>query len=93
MQNDKLLEVILDEVRDSRKAVALLDDKLDRKVDILHGRITQESGCRGELEKEVGCIRGKLAGIVSRINWLYVIIGGLIVTCAGVVVTFIVTKG
>lgn len=88
-----MLEVILDEIRENRKAVVDLDNKVDRKIDILHGRVTQESANRGELEKEVGCIRGKIAGIISRINWLYVIIGGLVVTCAGVVVTFIIASG
>ena len=88
-----MLEVILNEVRDNRKAIRDIDNKLDRKIDLVHGRITQESADRAELGKEVGCLRGKISGAISRINWLYVIIGGGFITGIGTVVTYLITKG
>lgn len=93
MENGKMLEVILHEVRDNRKAIRSLDDKVDRKIDIVHSRVTQEAKERSELGTEVGCLRGKISGMISRINWLYIIIGGLSITGAGAVVTFLLTKG
>lgn len=84
--------MILAQTQSNAAAIVRLDDKLDRKIDLIHGRITHESEERGELTKEVGCLRGKLSQILSRINWVYVILGGFFLSVAGAVVT-VLLKG
>jgi hypothetical protein len=83
VDNGKMLEVILEEVRFCRGSITTLDDKLDRKIDIVHSRITQESGERATLATQVSCQAGKIRGLVSRINWVYVILGGFFLAVVG----------
>lgn len=83
MDNGKMLEVILEEVRFCRSCIGDVNEKLDRKIDIVHGRITQEAGERAVLSNKVSCQDGKIRGLVSRINWVYVILGGFFLAVVG----------
>lgn len=86
----KQLDGIEDSIRD-------LDTKVDRKMDLLHQRVTEENTAihnRITLEETKRIKTDVTMGsLVARVNWLYVIAGGLVVTFAGTVAAVILSTG
>jgi hypothetical protein len=80
---DTIIQMILDQVRGTRQDVKDLHHKIDRKIDQIHGRITQESNERIKMSE-------RLHGLVIRVNWIYVILGGVIVA---VIVAALLERG
>lgn len=84
---EKRLDMILDQVRDNRTAIAALDSKLDHKLEDVHERINDEtSACHKRINPLEAGLKTLVDGTVerfkatrTRINWLYFIVGGLVV--------------
>ena len=90
-------ELILQGVGEVRSDIKTMDAKVDRKMDLMnqritdentaiHNRITLEETKRIKTDVEMGSVKG-------RINWLYVIAGGLVVTFAGTVWAVLLSLG
>lgn len=98
MENGKTVqELILKSIGELRQDVKGLDSKVDRKMDLIsqriteentatHNRITLEETKRIRTEAEVNAVKG-------RVNWLYVIAGGMVITLAGSVVAIMMNAG
>lgn len=91
MNTNGQLDLIVGMLKDQGKAIAVLDKKFDVKIEDVHERINEEtSNCH----KRINPVESGLSTLVasvseqfkaqrSRINWLYFIVGGLVVSGLG----------
>lgn len=77
------LNLIVGMLKDNGAAIQALDQKFDEKVDDIHERINEEvATCHKRINPvESGLVeaKGERKALRSRVNWLYFIVGGLVV--------------
>jgi hypothetical protein len=96
MPDDKITQMMLDGIAQVSADVRDLNKKVDTKFDLIHSRITKESSTSHDRVTLLAEMHVKacadLEATKARVNWLYVIVGGLFLTLAGTVFG-IITKG
>lgn len=59
------------DAKETREAIGKLHEKFDRKMDDLQSQQRTDAGVRATL-------KARIDGLVTRVNWLYVLLGGVI---------------
>jgi hypothetical protein len=86
---EQVQKLIIDQLAGIRADLTGLGDKVDRKFDLVAQRANTESGTlHGRInrvaEGQVEC-SSDFRGLRTRVNWLYIIAGGLFLSLAGTV--------
>jgi len=81
-----ITQMILDQVQQNQVSIVQLDDKVDRKIDVIHGRLNTQDTERAQLVARV-------AECARRVNWAYVILGSVILAILGAALKAALTGG
>lgn len=84
MVDDRVEQILLGKLDRLDDSMADLHKKVDRKFDNMHERITTENSALhtriNTEQSERKAISATMDSLIGRVNWLYVIAGGLVLT-------------
>ncbi len=78
--NNQMQQLILSEIRENRKLIAEGLNKAHDRINHAHSRINDVNVAVSKTNGIVGRLCENIRGVSTRVNWLYIVVGGLILT-------------